>query len=814
MDKAAFDNVQTLTSILNELNAGWWIRDDKSKTFSFSDFIRELTGLDSNAIQFHEYIGMVREDYRDRISGTLSISGSESSPEKIYPIVTKNGTIWIKTKTIERKNDEEGLVYSTGYLQAIENPEIVQSEKASSLRTNNLLFQLNNISKILLTFLQSDDPDKVIHDILKDMLKQFKAGRTYIFEYDWPNCTQTNTYEAVDDNVKPEIDILSNLPFEMNTWWTEQMSQGNHIILSTLDDLPPEAQSEKEFLAFQEINSLYVAPLMSKDGVWGYAGVDIVDGFHTWTEEDCQWLSALINIISFCIQLQRSENRAQRDKNYLQSLYKNMPLGYMRLQVLHATDNGTGDFLYLDVNDAADKLFNQSLTDCIAQKASESINCFGKDMEELYRLFEGNSHLDIEYYIGKSDRYARLIAYSIHKDEVICLFSDITDAYHSRQILIEAKEKAEVNDRLKSAFLANMSHEIRTPLNAIVGFSDLLTQCEDLEERETYSKIVHENNELLLQLISDILDISKIEAGTLDIVYNHLDVNQLCLELMRFYHIKTEESEVKVSMKEYMPSCILMSDKNRIKQILSNFINNALKFTSSGHISVGYHLVDDKTIKFYVKDTGTGIPEDKREKIFNRFTKLDSFTSGTGLGLAISKSLVEQMGGEIGVESEVGKGSCFWFTHPYRADIQNNIVANKSIVREEVLLGNIQTESGKQPVILVAEDTDSNFFLLTSALRNKFKLLRAYTGVEAVELFKEESPDLILMDVKMPVMDGIEATRIIRKTNSTIPIIAVTAYAFESDKDDAFSAGCTDYMSKPISISDLIVKMGALIGDK
>nr|WP_239060744.1 GAF domain-containing protein [Bacteroides sp. 519] len=589
----------------------------------------------------------------------LDVAGNQK--EKTFPLETTNGVVWIKTKSVS-KNADNTIV---GYLQVIENPEKTNPKKVAPLRINNLLYQLNNISKILLSFLQAKDPDKIVNEILGDILKQFKAGRTYIFEYDWDEGTQTNTYEVVDENVKPEIDMLYKLPFEMTTWWTQQISQGKQIILSTLDDLPPAAKPEKDFLAMQDINSLFVAPLMSKEGVWGYAGVDIVDGFHDWTEEDCQWLSALVNIVSLCIQLQRSENRAHRDKSYLESLYRNMPLGYMRLQVLCKTKQDY-DFIYLDVNDAAEKLFQQPLGNCLGKKASATINCFGDDAYQLQKQFESDTHLDLEYYIKWSDKYARLIAYSIHKDEVICLFADITESYHNQQRLIDAKEKAEISDRLKTAFLANMSHEIRTPLNAIVGFSDLLTHSEEIEkeDRSTYARIVQENNDLLLQVISDILDISKIEAGTIDLVYENIDAAQLCSELLQFYHTKTYNRKVKILICETVPSCIIKTDKVRLTQVLSNFVDNALKFTFEGNVSIGCQKVDDNTIKFYVKDTGTGIPKEKQEQIFNRFTKLDSFSVGTGLGLTISKSLVELMGGEIGVDSEVGQGSCFWFTYP------------------------------------------------------------------------------------------------------------------------------------------------------
>lgn len=229
--------------------------------------------------------------------------------------------------------------------------------------------------------------------------------------------------------------------------------------------------------------------------------------------------------------------------------------------------------------------------------------------------------------------------------------------------LIAARDRALQADRLKSAFLANMSHEIRTPLNAIVGFSSLLVQEENPEEREQYMAIVEENNELLLQLISDILDLSKMEAGTFDFVERELDVNLLCEDMVRVMKLKAKPG-VEVVFDRHLPECVIASDRNRLNQVIANFINNAIKFTATGSIRLGYDRIDAGHLRFYVADTGIGIMQEKQTEIFDRFVKLNSFVHGTGLGLSISKSIVEQLGGTIGVESEPGKGACFWFTLP------------------------------------------------------------------------------------------------------------------------------------------------------
>ena len=247
--------------------------------------------------------------------------------------------------------------------------------------------------------------------------------------------------------------------------------------------------------------------------------------------------------------------------------------------------------------------------------------------------------------------------------ELIGINYDITELKETESKLIDAKEKAETADRLKSAFLANMIHEIRTPLNAIVGFSSLLVQEENPEEREQYMAIVEENNELLLQLISDILDLSKMEAGTFDFVERELDVNLLCEDMVRVMKLKAKPG-VEVVFDRHLPECVIASDRNRLNQVIANFINNAIKFTATGSIRLGYDRIDAGHLRFYVADTGIGIMQEKQTEIFDRFVKLNSFVHGTGLGLSISKSIVEQLGGTIGVESEPGKGACFWFTLP------------------------------------------------------------------------------------------------------------------------------------------------------
>jgi len=367
----------------------------------------------------------------------------------------------------------------------------------------------------------------------------------------------------------------------------------------------------------------------------------------------------------------------------------------------------------------------------------------------------------------------------------------ITNRKKMEQELTTAKELAEESNRLKSAFLANMSHEIRTPLNAIVGFSGILASTEEEEEKQEYVSIIENNNTLLLQLISDILDLSKIEAGTLELNYSNIELNELMRELERGFLLRVKTDAVKLEFVEPAGPCMAYTEKNRLSQLMINLVTNAIKFTEKGSIRFGYEMRENE-LYFYVADTGCGIPKDKQQNIFGRFVKLNSFAQGTGLGLSICKTLMDHMGGRIGVESEEGKGSTFWFTLPYKPAVKED---KKQMPKD---IQPVSIERNKL-TILVAEDNASNYKLFESILKYDYHLLHAWDGMEAVEMFKEYNPQIVLMDINMPVMDGYEATREIRKFSAKIPIIAVTAFAYASDEQKVMESGFDGYMPKPIN---------------
>ena len=787
---------------------GWWESDLKNKEYICSDFIVDLLGLESNRISFTEFHQRIREDHRLRLKNEyMSLSYLETY-EQMFPIRAKDGEIWVYSKINFQKPDKEGYRNMTGFLQYIDRPIDTTNENIDFFQVSNLLYQQTNISYSLLAFLQCDDVTQVVNKTLGDLLNQFLGDRIYIFEINRKEQRQDCTYEVTAEGISKEQEFLSNIPWDPSTWWNHQIAERRAIILNTLDDMPEEAAEYRQTLEIQDIKSLMVVPLISKEEVWGYMGIDMVRTQRSWSNVDYQCFSSLANIISICIELRKSELQAKEDRlaldnseKILRNIYKNLPAGvelydkdgYLvdindkELEIFGLSDknealgvnlfdnpniplevkerlrakedvNFSINYDFSKINQYVDSRRNGiiNLTTKVTAlydsqnrfinylfiniDTTETTNAYTKiqEFENLFLLIGdyakvGFAHFNVltrdgyaqdTWYRNLGEKegtpmpqvigvYAHVVpedqavlknfvgevktgkATSLRKEvrvcrengkytwtsinvmvrdyrpqdgiiEMLCINYDITPLKETEQKLIIARDKAEELDRLKSAFLANMSHEIRTPLNAIVGFSSLLAETDSRNERQEYIKIVQENNELLLQLISDILDLSKIEAGTFNFVYTNVDVNETCAEIIKSMSMKVSKG-VELIFEEPLPECYLYTDKNRFTQVISNFINNALKFTQQGCITLGYEQVSHQKIKFYVRDTGMGMPEEKQKSIFERFVKLNTFVQGTGLGLSICKSIVSQMGGEIGVDSTEGIGSCFWFTHPYHA---------------------------------------------------------------------------------------------------------------------------------------------------
>lgn len=793
------ENDARLQQLVSMARIGWWEVDFDEGVYYCSEFVADLLGIEGNKISAKDFANLICENYRERILEEFRSFRMMEIYEQVFPIHSKYGMMWVSTKVGEKRITKEGHVRVMGMLQCISRQRMNMQEQTVD-RLNSLLSRLNGISKSLLDFLHSDDITLVINKILKEVLRQFQADRTYIFELDRKLHTEVCTYEIAVEGIKERKVLLSESSIDYASWWTGQILAGDPIILFTLNLLPDSAGADKRRLEEYGVKSTMVVPLNSKDGVWGYIGVDMVREHRNWCNEDYQWFVSLGNIISICMELRRSESEARLEKAYLQNIYKNLPAGIelydkdgfmtdlndkeMEIFGLRHKEDVIGLNLFdnpllpqglkdklkagapIDMSfnydfDRLDGYYSTSRTGTISLISkfaplydalgnlinillinidnTETTNAYSKiqDFEEFFTLIGNYAKVGYAHFNAlKCDGYAVNSWYRnvgekegtplneiikvhshFHPDDrrmmlrffdqvlireashlrrdvrilredgtytwtrvnvmvrdfrpedgiidMVCVNYDITELKETERKLIAARDKAEELDRLKSAFLANMSHEIRTPLNAIVGFSSLLTETEDMKDRKQYMAIVQENTELLLQLISDILDLSKMESGAFEFVKSDTDVNLLCSEIIRSLRMKVPAG-VELVFEECLLGCHVWADKNRLNQVISNFINNALKFTFSGSITLGYYRQTDGYLRFYVRDTGMGIPKNKIKTVFDRFVKLNSFVHGTGLGLSICKSLVEQMGGTIGVESEEGEGSCFWFTYPYQ----------------------------------------------------------------------------------------------------------------------------------------------------
>ena len=370
----------------------------------------------------------------------------------------------------------------------------------------------------------------------------------------------------------------------------------------------------------------------------------------------------------------------------------------------------------------------------------------------------------------------------------------------------EKAKNAEKASKMKSLFLANMSHEIRTPLNAIEGFSRVIVETDSQEDRMKFFEIIESNNNRLMSLVNEILDLSRVESGEIVMKKTKTDLNELCDSIKNIFKFRCPDT-LKLIWKKPTMAVAFNTDGNRLTQVFSNLISNSLKHTSSGSINYGYRLIDEgQQIEFFVKDTGSGIAPEDLEHIFETYVSRDAETSknGYGLGLPLCKIIVEKLGGKISVESKVGEGSTFTFVFPFEGSIggrDQNHTTTTTNVRTIRVSGRPDTANKK--TILVAEDEDSNYELVKIVLHKRYRLLRAHNGIEAVTINEEEKPDLILMDIRMPEMNGLDATRIIKEVCDT-PVVALSAYAFEENIRDAKNAGCDEFMAKPFKVENLI----------
>lgn len=486
-------------------------------------------------------------------------------------------------------------------------------------------------------------------------------------------------------------------------------------------------------------------------------------------------------------------------------------------------------FVVIAVKDVFDSFkyiyFNQAAEDFMGAKSSEVLGKTDFDLfsdprraheirtEDYSTINHGRIHKSVVEYEKPNGeiRIVNIIRLLITNPDpgasplLLAMLWDITEQRQNELDLIKAQEA----DKMKNAFIANMSHEIRTPLNAIVGFSRLITETDNASEQQEYLTIINNNSDLLLQLINDILDFAKIESGTLNYNLSWVDLKDVCQEVYISQSLKMTSDVALLYNGDMLPSVRLRTDTQRIEQVLLNLLSNAIKCTNQGFVSLSYEVEGD-FVRVSVTDTGIGIDKEKQASVFERFVKLDDFRQGTGLGLSICKMIIEKLGGEIGLRSELGKGSTFWFTLPLAVLEESE----KKEAGNEIPMEIIPDALPGQYTILIAEDVLENYLLLQAVLKQHYRLIYAENGQIAVQQFKDYKPDIVLMDIKMPVMDGYAATCKIRELSSDVPILALSAFAFDEEKEKAKCCRFNDYLVKPVDIPLLKYKIKYYLNKK
>ena len=608
-----------LQKLLNKANIGWWEADLKTESYVCSEFISRLLGIDEDGvISFEDFNKRIlREDQHHTTS--YSFDKLQQTVEEVYLLDTPQGEVWIRSKRCFQETDEEGNTKICGIAETQDSPHMASAYRA----LHNSERILHNIYKNIPVGIELYNKNGDLIDLNKKELEMFHITHK-------EKIIGINIFEnpVLPEEIKPKIKENEDIEFTFQ-------------------------------YDFSKINGYYESEKSS-----GF--LNLTTRITTLYDHDRQPINYLL------INVDKTENtiaynKIQEFKNFFELVGDYAKVGYAHFDAL-SRDGYALSSWYKNVGEEE----GTPLPEIIGIHSHFHPEDRAVMLDFLAKVIKGeSSKLCRDVRIRRADgnytwtRVNVLVRNYRPQDniiEMLCINFDITQLKETEQMLIKAKDKAEEADRLKSAFLANMSHEIRTPLNAIIGFSSMLEEAEDQEEKHQYITIIEDNNKLLLQLISDILDLSKIEARTFDIIPEKVNAKQLCSDLFQAMQMKATP-QVELRLKDDLPELTFTSDKNRLYQVLLNFVTNAFKFTSEGSITIDYQI-NGNEVKFSVQDTGMGVEPEKQEAIFTRFVKLNSFIPGTGLGLPICQSIVTQLGGKIGVESEPGKGSCFWFTHP------------------------------------------------------------------------------------------------------------------------------------------------------
>jgi len=604
---------------MNKANIGWWEADLKAETYKCSELISQLLGIgEDGLISFEDFNKRILKE--DQGYATFpSFDKVQQTVEEIYLFDTPKGHVWIRSKACFQETDENGNTKVYGIAETQEGIHIASAHQA--LQNSERI--LHNIYKNLPVGIELYDKDGQMVDLNKKDMEMFRISNK-------EDILGVNIFEnpILPEEIKQKIRDNENADFtfrydfsKINKYYQPNSTTGFIDLTTKVTTLYDHNH--------EPINYLLINVDKTEDTI-AYNKIQEFESFFDLVGDYAKVGYAHFDALS-------------RDGYALRSWYRNV-----------GEEEGTPLPEIIGIHSHFHPEDRAVMIDFLDKVIKGESSKLSRDVR--IRRADGN------YTWTRVNVLVRNYQLQDNIIEMLCINFDITELKETERMLIGAKEKAEEADRLKSAFLANMSHEIRTPLNAIVGFSSLLEEAEDAEEKHLYATIIEENNKLLLQLISDILDLSKIEAGTFDIIPEQVDAQQLCNELLQSMQVRATE-QVEILLAPELPELTFTSDKNRLYQVLLNFVTNALKFTSEGSIVIDYRI-NGNEVRFSVQDTGMGIEPEKQEAIFTRFVKLNNFIAGTGLGLPICQSIVTQLGGKIGVESEPGKGSCFWFTHP------------------------------------------------------------------------------------------------------------------------------------------------------
>ena len=599
-----------LQKLLNKANIGWWEADLKTESYVCSEFISRLLGIDEDGvISFEDFNKRIlREDQHHTTS--YSFDKLQQTVEEVYLLDTPQGEVWIRSKRCFQETDEEGNTKIYGIAETQDSPHMASAYRA----LHNSERILHNIYKNIPVGIELYNKNGDLIDLNKKELEMFHITHK-------EKIIGINIFEnpVLPEEIKPKIKENEDIEFtfqydfsKINGYYESEKSSGFLNLTTRITTLYDHAR--------QPINYL----LINVDKTENTIAYNKIQEFKNFFELVGDY--AKVGYAHF--------DALSRDGYALSSWYKNV-----------GEEEGTPLPEIIGIHSHFHPEDRAVMLDFLAKVIKGESSKLCRDVR--IRRADGN------YTWTRVNVLVRNYRPQDNIIEMLCINFDITQLKETEQMLIKAKDKAEEADRLKSAFLANMSHEIRTPLNAIIGFSSMLEEAEDQEEKHQYITIIEDNNKLLLQLISDILDLSKIEAGTFDIIPEKVNAKQLCSDLFQAMQMKATP-QVELRLKDDLPELTFTSDKNRLYQVLLNFVTNAFKFTSEGSITIDYQI-NGNEVKFSVQDTGMGVEPEKQKAIFTRFVKLNSFIPGTGLGLPICQSIVTQLGGKIGVESEPEK---------------------------------------------------------------------------------------------------------------------------------------------------------------